>query len=65
MTITKDDLRDYPRRDRLAKIARHIEFINTCLGALPHFPANQEVIDGYLEQMRQACEEMQEELTND
>jgi hypothetical protein len=65
MTITKEELRDYPRRDRLAKIARHIEFINTCLGALPHFPANHEAIEGYLEQMRQACADMEKELLND
>ncbi len=63
MTITKDELRKFPLRDKLASIARHIEFLNTCLGALPNFPANQEHIESYLSEMEKACAEMQEELT--
>lgn len=64
MTITKDDLRQFTRRDKLARIATHIEFLNTCLNVLPNFPANEAEIERYLSEMEKACKDMTEELTH-
>lgn len=62
MTITKDELRQFSQRDKLAKIARHIEFLNACLNVLPNYPDNQRDIESYLSELEKACKDMEVEL---
>lgn len=63
MTITKEDLRQFSQRDRLAKIARHIDFLNAALNVLPNYPANEHDIESYLAEMEKACKDMEVELS--
>jgi hypothetical protein len=65
MTIKAEDLRQFPRRDKLASIARHIEFLNTCINAVPGFRENTETIESYLSEMEKACADMEKELTSE
>lgn len=62
MTITKDDLRKSTLRHKLSRISYHMEFLCTCLNALPEFPANEHLIESYLAEMEKACAEMKETL---
>ena len=64
MTLSTEDLRQFGRRDKLASIARHIEFLNTCLNAVPGFRENEKTIESYLAEMEKACADMEKELTN-
>jgi hypothetical protein len=63
VTITKDDLRQFTRRDKLARIATHIEFLNAALNVLPNYPANEHDINSYLAEMEKACKDMEVELS--
>lgn len=63
MTITKEDLRQFSQRDKLAKIARHIDFLNAALNVLPNYPANEHDINSYLSEMEKACKDMEVELS--
>lgn len=63
MTITKDELRQFSQRDKLAKIARHIDFLNAALNVLPNYPANEHDINSYLSEMEKACKDMEVELS--
>lgn len=65
MTITKEDLRQFSQRDKLAKIARHIDFLVACLNVLPNYPDNQCDIESYLSELEKACKDMELELSND
>ena len=63
MTITKDDLRKFTKRDELKRIARAIEFFATCYDAVPGFDVNADQKEHYLNALLREVEDMQKELT--
>lgn len=64
MSITKDDLRQYARREELRRIATAIEYFSICYNAVPAYDANEEDRERYLDALLEQVQAMEKEISN-
>lgn len=53
---------DWAKRQRIATLARTIDYYQACLNAVPSFPENRSTIESYLKGFDNACADMMEVL---
>lgn len=64
MTITKEDLRLYTKREEIRRIAKAIEFFTICYNAVPNYDENSADKERYLEALLKEVLDMVKEVEN-
>lgn len=64
MTITKEDIRQYGKREEIRRIAKAIEFFTVCYNAVPAYPENERDKERYLDALLEQVQDMAKELSN-
>lgn len=65
MTITKEDLRLYPKREELRRIANAIEFFTVSYNAIPGYDQNEADRERCLDALLKEIQDMVKEVEND